>query len=228
MPFAVSAGTVAAIGAGVSAATGVAGTIMGAGKAGQGAGQAQQDLAQQRNDLAPYREAGLAPLQAQQDLLGLNGPGAADTAMANYRTSPGYQWQMGEGLRAVDAGAAASGDLRSGAALKAEQTFGQGLADSDFGTYYNRLMGLSTLGENAAAGGAQTAGTAAQLAQGAGNTQASIYGGGAGTLMNTANSLLSNKNFMGLFGSGSSGGSSPLSSWTASNAGNPDYAGVTY
>ncbi len=225
MPFAVSAGTVAAIGAGVSAATGNPGTIMGAGKAGQGAGQAQQDLAQQRNDLAPYREAGLAPLQAQQDLLGLNGPGAADTAMANYRTSPGYQWQMGEGLRAVDAGAAASGDLRSGAALKAEQTFGAGLADSDFTSYYNRLMGLSTLGANAAAGGAQTAGTAAGLAQGAGNTQGSVYSNLGSGLGNTVNSLFSNKGFTSML-SGSGSGGNPLSSWTSSNAGNPDYAGV--
>jgi hypothetical protein len=165
----------------------------GAAKAGQA--QAQKQFEQQRADLAPYRTAGLAPLNAQTDLLGLNGPDAASAAMANYQTSPGYTWQMGEGLRAVDAGAAASGMLRSGAALKAEQTFGQGLANSDFGTYYNRLMGLSTLGENAAAGGASTANAAGNAAIQGANAQSSIYGNTASGLGSIANNLLSNKDF---------------------------------
>jgi hypothetical protein len=172
-------------------------------KAGQGAAQAQQTLAQQRNDLMPYREAGLAPLQAQQDLLGLNGQPAADAAMANFQSSPGYQFQLDQGLRAVDAGAAASGMLRSGATLKAEQTFGQGLANTDFGQYFSRLNALSTLGANAAAGGAQTAGTAAQLDQSAGNTQASIYGDAFKGLGSAANTLLQNPTVQNsLFGSG--------------------------
>jgi len=196
-------------------------------KAGQGAAQAQQALSQQRNDLMPYREAGLAPLQAQQDLLGLNGQPAADAAMANFRSSPGYQFQLGQGLRAVDAGAAASGMLRSGATLKAEQTFGEGLANTDFSNYYNRLMGLSTLGANAAAGGAQTAGTAAQLDQNAGNTQASIYGNAASGLSSGVNKLFSNEQFLKGIGFNTGGGSS-LSGYYSSTAGNPDYAGVTY
>ncbi len=183
----------AAVAGGVaSGVVGTAGSMLAGGKAGAGAGQANQLLQQQRQDLAPYREAGLPSLQAQQDLLGLNGQPAADAAMANYQTSPGYQWQLGQGLRAVDAGAAATGMLRSGATLKAEQTFGQGLANTDFTNYYNRLMGLTTLGANAAAGGAQTAGTAASLAQGAGNTQASIYGNLAGGIGSTVNGLFQN------------------------------------
>jgi len=185
----------AAVAGGVaSAAIGTAGSALMGNKAGQGAAQAQQTLAQQRNDLMPYREAGLAPLQAQQDLLGLNGQPAADAAMANFQSSPGYQFQLQQGLRATDAGAAAQGMLRSGAALKAEQTFGSGLANSDFNQYYQRLMGLSTLGENAAAGGASTANQAGALAQNAGNTQASIYGDAAKGLGSAANTLFKNPN----------------------------------
>lgn len=180
----------AAVAGGVaSAAVGTIGSSIAGGKASGGAGQANQLLQQQRLDLQPYRDAGLAPLQAQTDLLGLNGPDAASAAMGRYQTSPGYQWQFNEGLRATDAGAAAQGLLRSGATLKAEQTFGSGLANSDFGQYYNRLMGLTTLGENAAAGGASTANTGASLAQGAGNTQASIYGNLAGGIGATVNGL---------------------------------------
>jgi hypothetical protein len=180
---------------------------MQSGAAKRGQDMAQQQFQQQRQDLAPFRDAATAPLQAQQDLLGLNGQPAADAAMANYQTSPGYTWQMGEGLRAVDAGAAASGMLRSGAALKAEQTFGQGLANSDFGTYYNRLMGLSTLGENAAAGGASTANAAGNAAIQGANAQSSIYGNTASGLGSIANNLLSNKDFQNWISGPPSGGS---------------------
>jgi hypothetical protein len=203
MPWAVAGGAISAVG-------GIAGGLLQGSAASKAAAQAQKQFEQQRADLAPYRTAGLAPLNAQTDLLGLNGPDAASAAMANYQTSPGYTWQMGEGLRAVDAGAAASGMLRSGAALKAEQTFGQGLANSDFGTYYNRLMGLSTLGENAAAGGASTANQAGVSAQAAGNTQASIYGNTFGGLGSSINTLLQNPNVQstlsGWFGGGGGGG----------------------
>jgi hypothetical protein len=200
MPYAVAGGAISAIG-------GIAGGLFQSNAASKAAAQAQQRFEQQRADLTPYRTAGLAPLQAQTDLLGLNGPDAAAAAMQNYQTSPGYQWQLGQGLRAVDAGAAAAGMLRSGATLKAEQTFGQGLANTDFGQYYNRLMGLTTLGENAAAGGASTANAAGAAAQQAGTTQASIYGNTASGLVGTVNNLLSDKNFQswagGLFGDGS-------------------------
>lgn len=202
----------AAVAGGVaSAAVGTVGSALMGGKSSGGAGQAQQLLSQQRNDLMPWVTTGTTANTASADLLGLNGPDAATAAMANYQTSPGYQWQMQQGLRGVDAGAAAKGMLRSGATLKAEDTFAQGLANSDFGQYYSRLAGLSTLGENAAAGGASTANQAGVLAQQQGNTQASIYGDLAKGLGGTANTLLQNpdvKNW--LFGD-------PVSSSTVSN-----------
>jgi hypothetical protein len=200
MPF-LPAGVGAAVAGGVaSAGVGLIGSALTGGKAGAGAAQAQQTLSQQRNDLLPYTQAGYPTIQAQTDLLGLNGPDAAATAMGNFQTSPGYQWSRDQGLRAVDAGAAAGGMLRSGAALKAEQTFGTGLADQEFTNYYNRLMGISTLGENAAAGGASTANTAGALAQNAGNTQGSIYGNLGSGLSNQVNTLFSNPAIKGLFG----------------------------
>jgi hypothetical protein len=175
-----------------SAGIGAIGSSIAGGKAGAGAAQSQQILQQQRNDLLPDITAGQGTLQDQQDLLGLNGPDAANAAMAKFQTSPGYQWQLGQGLRAVDAGQAAKGMFRSGATLKAEQTYGQGLADQEFGNYYNRLMGISTLGEQAAAGNATTANTAGALAQGAGNTQASIFGNEAAGLGKTVSGLFNN------------------------------------
>ncbi|HTK02580.1 MAG TPA: hypothetical protein VL522_23335 [Bordetella sp.] len=164
--------------------------------------QAQQQFLMQRNDLGPYREAGLAPLQAQQALLGLQGQPAADAAMANFQQSPGYQWQLDQGLRAVDAGAAAKGMLRSGATLQAEQQFGQGLANTDFSNYYARLMDMTKLGETAAAGGAANAGNAADAALKGANAQSSIYGNTASALGGSANMLLNNKGFQDWLGGG--------------------------
>src|SRR5215469_17865844 len=133
MPWGVAA-------AAVSGAAGLAGSAMQSSAAGKAAGGAQRNLQmilpqlQQNYNTAvagyqPFATAGQLSLTDQQDLLGLNGPDAASAAMAKFQTSPGYQWSLGQGLRAVDAGAAARGMLRSGAALKAEQTFGTGLAD---------------------------------------------------------------------------------------------------
>ena len=190
MPF-------AAAGAVVAAGAGLAGSMMQSSTAAAGQKQAQQQYQQQRADLAPYREAGLAPLEQQNALLGLSGPDAANAAMAQFTQSPGYAWQLDQGLRAVDAGAAASGLLRSGAAIKAEEAFGSGLAAQEFGNYFNRLYEMSRLGENAAAGGAATANQAAQTAIGGANAQSSIYGNTASQLGGTANALLNNKDFQG-------------------------------
>ena len=57
----------------------------------------------------------------------------------------------------MDAGAAASGMARSGAALQAEQQFGSGLANTTFGNYFNQLQQLSGNGLTAAGGIANAA-----------------------------------------------------------------------
>jgi len=186
----------AAAAAGITAVAGIAGSAMQSGAVSGGKGEAnaaqQQALAQQRADLAPWAGSGGLANTRSADLLGLNGPAAADAAFAGYRTSPGYGFQMSEGLRAVDAGAAAKGLLRSGATLKAEQNFGAGLADSDFQQYYQNLFGMSKLGESAAAGqGAGSIVTGQGIANtdiGAAGAQASIFGNAKG-LGNSANAL---------------------------------------
>jgi hypothetical protein len=194
MPF-LPAGVGAAVAGGVaSGAVGLVGSALSKGAAAGGASDAQAVLAQQRADLSPFRTAGGSAVGVASDLAGANGPDAATAAMANFHTDPGYQFQLDQGLRAVDAGAASKGILRSGATIKAEDTFGTGLADQSFTNYYNRLFGLSQLGEQAAAAGSQTAGTAGTLAQGAGNTQAGILGNTASGLGSTIGSVLANPN----------------------------------
>jgi hypothetical protein len=197
--------------AGVSAAAAVGGSLLQADAAKSAASKAnaaqQQALEQARADYAPWRTTGGTANTATSDLLGLNGPDAATTAFGNYTTSPGYQFQLDQGLRAVDAGAAAKGILRSGATLKAEQAFGAGLADTDFTNYYNRLFDLSKLGESAASGSASASQTTGQniaqanLTTGQGIAQtdlslgsalSSAYGNAAKGVGNAATGYLNN------------------------------------
>jgi hypothetical protein len=241
MPFGISAGGAALIGAGISGAASLAGSAMQSGAAGKAAGQATHNLQmvvpqlQQNYNTAtglyqPYTAAGGQALGQSADLLGLNGQPAADAAMATYQQSPGYQWQLGQGLRAIDAGAAASGMLRSGATQKAELTYGQGLANQDFSNYYARLAAMSGAGLTAAGGiasagnqlGAGLEGNAqsqATTALGAGNAQSSIYSNAASGIGNTVNSLFSNPQFQNWLGIGGSSGNYTPASFSAPNTG---------
>lgn len=197
-----------------AAAAAVAGGVASAGASallsGKQSGQAAQGASQARADLLPFTTAGTNALagegQFQQagqkavgvagDLSGANGPDAATAAMANFYTDPGYQFQLQQGQRSIDAGAASKGILRSGGTIKAEDAYGQGVAAQDFGNYYNRLFNLSQLGEKAGSNLTQLGETAAaggaSLAQGAGNTQANITGNLGAGLSNTVSSLFSN------------------------------------
>ena len=118
--------------------------------------------------------------------------GRQNEAFAGFRTDPGYQFAFSEGQKAIERSAAARGRLQSGATMKALTRFGQGIADQQYGEYYNRLsalagIGQSATGASAAAGqnfasnygnalqtGAQGYGNALQSA---GSARASGYGG---------------------------------------------------
>jgi hypothetical protein len=122
------------------------------------------------------------------------GPGAAQQFL---QQDPGYQFRLGEGLKALDRQAAARGGLISGAALKAAQQYGQDLGSQEYGAAYNRLAGLANVGPSAAgimsglgerygaaAGQNLMAGgqAAAQGMLGAGSARASGYMGAANAL----------------------------------------------
>jgi hypothetical protein len=130
----------------------------------------------------------------------------------------------------VDAGAAASGMLRSGATLKAEQTFGTGLADQEFSNYYNRLFNLANLGENAAA---KTGANAIQTGQGIAGTDVStgaqltsIYGNAAKGIGSATNTLFNNPEFQN-WASGLGGGGTTYNGYTGALGTNPAPVGST-
>ena len=222
MPFAVAA-------AGVTAAAGIAGSYMQSQAIKSGQSQANQAIQQgvqtATNQLSPWTTTGVPANQQESDLLGLNGQPAADAAMSTYQQSPGYQWQLGQGLRAVDAGAASQGMLRSGATLKAEQTFGQRLADTDFGNYWNRLQQLSGNGLSAAGGIASAAtGGATQIAStdtSAAAAQAKIDSNTASSIGSSVNGLMNNQGFQNWVTGGSVGAAPSMTGFSASHAARP-------
>lgn len=160
---------------------------------------------QQRADLAPYTGAGVEGLNALRTYLGVGG----DTSAANYggfnqrfgmdqfTADPGYAFRLSEGMKGLNANAAARGGLISGAALKAATNYGQQAGSQEYTNAFNRFMqqkeaersgygDLARIGQASAAGTAAAAGqygtAAAQNLANAGQATASGYVGAANAI----------------------------------------------
>ncbi|MEX1088094.1 MAG: hypothetical protein WEC36_02630 [Phycisphaeraceae bacterium] len=95
----------------------------------------------------PYVQAGTGAIGRQADLLGVGGdPAASQAAFQNYLNSTGYQFQLGEGQRAVTGSAAARGLLNSGSTARRLTQYGQDLGSSYFNNYLTQLGGVSQQG----------------------------------------------------------------------------------
>lgn len=115
-------------------------------------------------------------------------------AFDRFRNTPGYQFGLTEGVRALDSSAAAAGGLFSGKAAKELTKFGQSYADQQgFTPYMNRLASLAGLGQTATAQnnqlGMQTAGNVGNALQNAGNARASGIAGSANAWGSTLGQL---------------------------------------
>jgi hypothetical protein len=162
-----------------------------------------------RADLAPYRQGGTTAQNQLMTLLGIGGDTTAqgygkyarDFGMSDFTTDPGYQFRLEQGMRALNASAAAKGMGMSGANIKGATEYGQNLGSREYQNAFNRyqtnrnaqlapLQSLYAGGQAAAAGSAAQAGalgsnlgqTYTGLGQGlgqaavaSGNAQASNY-----------------------------------------------------
>lgn len=158
-------------------------------KAAAQSAQIQQDqYAQTRSDLAPYRDSGAAANTQYGNLMGLNGESARNNAFSMYQTDPSYQWQRNQAIDATQGSAAARGGLFSGATLKGISDRTQNIANLDYGNYVNRLAGLASSGQNAAAQtgqfGAGAANGMSNAYTNAGNATAGAYTGAANSFNN--------------------------------------------
>lgn len=145
----------------------VFGGITGAKQAGEAAERAgatqaaaaQQGIEEQRRQfdkfvelMAPYVTAGTGALGGQQALIGLGGAGAQRQAIAGLESSPQFQALTQQGEQAILQNAAATGGLRGGNVQAALAQFRPQVLSDLINQQYARLGGLSTLGQNAAAG----------------------------------------------------------------------------
>lgn len=161
-----------------------------------------------RDSSNPYQLNSLAPQSApQQYRVGGQTFNSYDDAMAfanahktggteyqGFQETPGYQFQFDQGTAAVNALAGAKGGLNSGATMKALTDYGQGVANQEYGNYFQRLMNLvsggqSAAGNQAAAGGNYAANASNALAN-KGNAQSAGAIGVGNAFSGMANNLI--------------------------------------
>ncbi len=117
----------------------------------------------------PYLAAGKSATGMYSDALGLNGTSGNATATSAFQTSPGYQFTLDQGTQAALRGASAAGMLNSGNTLTALSQYGTGLANQEYGSWLDRLNGLSGQGLSAANGASGALGNVANLYQSTAN-----------------------------------------------------------
>jgi hypothetical protein len=107
-------------------------------------------------------------------------------ALKAFQTTPGYQFRRDEGVKTLDRSAASRGMTLSGAQIKGVQEFGDNLANQEFDSYVNRLMGVAGMGNQSQAGlsgtnSGLTASSSNNMMQG-GVARGSAYQSGANAL----------------------------------------------
>ena len=159
----------------------------------------------QQNAFAPYVQAGQQGMQAYNSLLGL---GSAPEGFGGYQQSPGYQFQLSQGLDAAKSAAMGRGGMGSGSTMTALNNYAQGVANQDYQTYLNRLQGVAQMGQASAGGVASAAGQYGANGLSAigsrGDAQAAGTMGGYNALANGINGAISSYGYMQ--GAGQQGG----------------------
>jgi hypothetical protein len=136
--------------------------------------------------LQPFVNAGRGSLAGQQDLLGLSGAPAQQSAINAIQSSPQFAALQQQGNNAILSNASATGGLRGGNVQGALAQFSPNLLSGLIDQQYQRLGGLTQIGQNSAAGtgsaGLQTGNNVAQLLQqqGAATAGGQLAQGGVG------------------------------------------------
>lgn len=117
--------------------------------------QGTTDGAQFGGDIAKFGQYHYGADGSRRDLSGYSGTARAQQAFDQFRNSTGYQFRLDQGMNALNSGYAGAGTIKSGAAIKAAQDYGQGIASQEFGNYLNALgnqQGVGLQAGSAAAG----------------------------------------------------------------------------
>lgn len=151
--------------------------------------------------VAPF-QANLTTGQAGQgayaDATGANGVAGQDAARANFKTDPGYQFNMDQMIQNVLRGQAATGQLNSGATNTDILTQAHGLADNQWQSYIKNLQPFlqsSATAAQGASGATQNIGS--QIAGSLTKQGDAAYGSQVGIGNANANADLANYNASG-------------------------------
>lgn len=184
---------------------------------GQNPEQHYNDYGEAEGRYAVFSGAQQGSLGAQQDLIGMNGNSAQAAAIQALQGSPQFTSMLQQGENSILQNASATGGLRGGNTQAALAQFSPALLAQTINDQYSRLGGLTSLGQNAAAGvgnaGMKTGGNISDLLQQQGAAQA----GGALAQGRAINGIASGiggayGTYAGMNGFGRSGGSwSPAS-----------------
>lgn len=110
----------------------------------------QFDVTQQ--NYAPYLAAGKQGLSGQLDLAGVNGPEAQMRAIDMIQNGPQFSSLLKQGENALLQNASATGGVRGGNTQGALMNYRPMLLNQLLSEQYNRLGGLTSLGQASAAG----------------------------------------------------------------------------
>jgi len=147
----------------------------------------------------PFRTTGTAAMNRLAAMTEPGGEYYEPFSKTDFTQDPGYAFRLKEGMKALNATAAARGGLISGNALRAATGYGQELGSQEYTNAFNRyyaersnkmdpLKFLSAQGQAAAAGQASNIGTSAtnmaNLTTGAGNAMAAGQIGSANAYAN--------------------------------------------
>ena len=142
--------------------------------AGIQAGASEAGIAENRRQfdelvrlMSPFVTQGTQAFGAQGDLVGLGGSAAQQDAIRALEGSPQFTSLVQQGENALLQNASATGGLRGGNIQSALAQFRPQILSSLIESQYNKLGGLSQMGQAAAAGqasaGIQSAGTVSDL-----------------------------------------------------------------
>lgn len=147
----------------------------------------EQYLHQATGYMQPYYDAGTQQLGNYTNAINaMQDPQAFyQKMMQGYSMSPQAKLQEEQGIRAANAGAAASGMVGSGAQQKALTDYAHRLTEADQDNYYNKMMGINN---NYLSGLGQMTG----MGMNAGNTMGNWAMGTGNAMTNAYNNMASN------------------------------------
>lgn len=153
---------------------------------------AREDISRGMSGFDPFYASGTAANSMLSGALGLGGAAGSDAARAAFQTSPGYEYMRDSASDNALRKASAVGGM-GGNQIAELGRIGTRLANQEWGSYLDRLSGMSNTGINAAGARMQGFTNLGNLATGQGANTANVYGQTGARLADLASNYGSNQ-----------------------------------